>query len=240
MKASASRWSVLVLLLVTAAPLRAELDLPKYVYTTDRLAEATAEAKAKGKMLTFMLTRKDSQCGLCIGASRATIDEFGRSTVMVYVESGTGDLDRIPEAVKTALRSPESGKFIPKSTLFNPETEQVIHILPYGRGDDMDDNIKQAKRSLSATKRESMARGNPRPALPALPAGPLSRDLNRDVRTWTSTGGSTVQASIVEEQGIYCVLKTAEGEMVKIPLSRLSPEDRAYIDGLKQQRAQAP
>ena len=82
-----------------------------------------------------------------------------------------------------------------------------------------------------------------KPALSLLSAQrpePLARDENREVRTWTSKSGASLAASLLEEQSVSVVLRKEDGSIVKIPTTRLSDEDRAYIAGLKQTQTAPP
>lgn len=58
-------------------------------------------------------------------------------------------------------------------------------------------------------------------------------DSNRESRTWTSQSGSTIEASLLQEQGAHVVLKKDDGGKAKIRLSQLSDADQAYVNSLK-------
>ena len=63
----------------------------------------------------------------------------------------------------------------------------------------------------------------------------LPMDESREVRTWTAASGSTVEASLLAERGHMVILKKEDGTQVKIPKSRLSDGDLAYIAKLREQ-----
>ena len=48
-------------------------------------------------------------------------------------------------------------------------------------------------------------------------------------RTWKTTSGKELEAEYVRSSIGIVTLKTAEGKQIRMPLSRLSPEDRAYV-----------
>ena len=50
-----------------------------------------------------------------------------------------------------------------------------------------------------------------------------------EMRTWTSAGGSTMQAEFVEQRLDQVVLRNAEGKTIQIQLNRLSREDQIYV-----------
>ena len=78
----------------------------------------------------------------------------------------------------------------------------------------------------------------PRTTLPNITlSGPLAEDANRDVRTWTATSGASLVASAVRERGANLILKKEDGTFVEIRASRLSSEDRHYIEDLKKKEA---
>ena len=48
-------------------------------------------------------------------------------------------------------------------------------------------------------------------------------------RTWTSTDGRTMQASLTGVEGDTAVFRTAAGQAARVPLARLSPADQEFI-----------
>ena len=60
-----------------------------------------------------------------------------------------------------------------------------------------------------------------------------------EVRTWTSTGGNTLDAEFVEQQLDQVTLRTAEGKQLKIQMNKLSREDQIYLGGLRSARPAA-
>ncbi len=62
-------------------------------------------------------------------------------------------------------------------------------------------------------------------------AGSLFADTD-EMRTWTSSGGSTIQAKLVNHNSVSVVLEKATGEKLKIALYKLSGADRKYIQML--------
>lgn len=55
--------------------------------------------------------------------------------------------------------------------------------------------------------------------------------LARDVRTWTSASGKTIEAAFVERNNAEVVLQRSDGEKMAIRLDLLSNADRAYVGG---------
>ncbi|MEM7392375.1 MAG: hypothetical protein AAF492_08495, partial [Verrucomicrobiota bacterium] len=49
------------------------------------------------------------------------------------------------------------------------------------------------------------------------------------VRTWTSTSGKTIEASLISVQGTHVLLKTPAGQSMRIRLRGLSRDDQAYV-----------
>lgn len=50
-----------------------------------------------------------------------------------------------------------------------------------------------------------------------------------EMRTWTSAGGSTMQAEFVEQRVDQVILRNAEGQTIQIQMNRLSREDQVYV-----------
>lgn len=50
-----------------------------------------------------------------------------------------------------------------------------------------------------------------------------------EMRTWTGSGGQTVEAEYVADAGANVTLKMRNGEKKRVPISALSQDDQAYI-----------
>jgi predicted esterase len=57
--------------------------------------------------------------------------------------------------------------------------------------------------------------------------------LAADARTWTSVSGKQIEAEFVSETFGQVTLKTPQGEKIGIPLAKLCPEDREFIQARK-------
>lgn len=62
-------------------------------------------------------------------------------------------------------------------------------------------------------------------------SGPAKTKPAATSRTWTSTAGTTVEATFVEIDGDVVVLEKKEGGRLRVPLEKLSPADRTWLDG---------
>lgn len=61
----------------------------------------------------------------------------------------------------------------------------------------------------------------------------LGLALSAEARTWTSVSGKQIEAEFVSEAFGQVTLKTLQGEKIGIPLAKLSPADRDYIQSQK-------
>lgn len=82
-----------------------------------------------------------------------------------------------------------------------------------------------APQDAAAAKNGKLAR--------AAAAKPLPRDEHREIRNWTASGGATVEAAVLDEQGVYVRLRKADGAILQIAKAQLSAEDQKYIAELK-------
>jgi predicted esterase len=57
--------------------------------------------------------------------------------------------------------------------------------------------------------------------------------LSAEARTWTSISGKQIEAEFVSEAFGQVTLKTTQGEQIGIPLAKLSPADREFIQAQK-------
>ena len=210
-----------------SSPVRAEYEMPKHAYRMDKLAEARAEASAKGEPLTFIYTREKTSCGLCRSASLNAADRLKSKTVVVYANCDQDD-GALPPAVKAALSTPEAGKYVPKTVLVDAKMEKVLAVIPYALGDEQNKLIKTALRGVE----KSPAPAAPPPAARPVTAS-LARDENRNLRTWTARSGSSLEARLLEQSGPHLVLQTAEGKQMKILPAQLSDADQQYVQSLR-------
>jgi hypothetical protein len=219
----------LVATLLLAAPAWAGFEFGKQVYRMDRLDAALAEARTKGEAVTFIYTTESTTCGLCQHASLTAADQFRKQGVVVYARSAE-DFQALPALVKTALKSPEAGKFIPKTIVVNPEVSEVLAVVPYARGSEFDDKVKEARRSIRAYFKES-PRGSTvvPPSTPAPPAATTS--LPGALRVWRSASGAELEARLLRVTGYTVVLEKPDGNQVRIDLNKLSEADQQYVRG---------
>lgn len=61
----------------------------------------------------------------------------------------------------------------------------------------------------------------------------LNTQAEEELRTWTdNTGKFTFQGTYVQSRGSQVMLKREDGQLQRVPLSRLSAKDREYIASL--------
>jgi hypothetical protein len=217
---------MLAVMLMVACPAWAAFEFGKQVYRMDRLDAALAEARTKGEAVTFIYTRESSTCGLCQHASLTAADQFRKQGVVVYARSAE-DYNALPDLVKTALNSPESGKFIPKTVVVNPEVSDVIAVVPYARGNEFDDKVKDARRAIR-TYFNGKQLGTSAPS-PASPPPATATSIPGEVRIWRSTSGTELEARLLRVTGYTVVLEKPDGDQVRIDLTKLSESDQQYI-----------
>jgi hypothetical protein len=224
---------LLVLAWACLAPTAAEAFLmPKSVFRMHELDEAKAEAKEKGKAITFVYTREETTCGLCVRASLSAVDELKSKSVIVYAH--TDETAKLPAAVQQALRSPEAGGYIPKVVLVDANMDKVLAVVPYARGDRHVRLLKDAKKTIPKVEPATPAGLKPLAAPGSSLTGVvIPRDENRPQRTWVSRSGKSVLASLVEQRKDVVVLKTSEGSLLEIPAASLSDLDQAHLRSLR-------
>jgi len=54
-------------------------------------------------------------------------------------------------------------------------------------------------------------------------------------RTWKSTKGTSVEARLVKDAGATVTLQKRSGQKLQVKRTYLSPEDRKYLDEMRQQ-----
>ncbi|MFM8283382.1 MAG: SHD1 domain-containing protein [Planctomycetaceae bacterium] len=72
-------------------------------------------------------------------------------------------------------------------------------------------------------------RARPCPRTTSGEAAATTKAPAAQARTWTSTAGTTVEATVVELDGDVVVLEKTDGERLRVPLEKLSANDRQWV-----------
>jgi hypothetical protein len=107
----------------------AGFSLPPEVYRMGAYKEALERAKSINVSAVFVYSDEHTTCPLATSATLDAMQELKEKAIIIYVSRD--DWVNIPAVVKKAIVSPEAGKFIPKSIVFNPKTGRVEIIIPY-------------------------------------------------------------------------------------------------------------
>lgn len=113
--------------------------------------------------------------------------------------------------------------------MVDADISQTLAIVPYARGKEFDESLKDAK---SAISRALQGNNKPQRLLtpPGSPSPMASAAKPREFRTWRSSSGTEIKASLVRQAGGFVELQKDDGGMVKIRPMQLSAEDQAYLD----------
>jgi Na+-translocating ferredoxin:NAD+ oxidoreductase RnfG subunit len=120
---------VIPLLLLVAFAAVAEFKLPAGVYRMDELGDARNRAARMKKPIAFLLSDESSSCPVTDKISLEAVKKFRLRTVVVYAHS-KNDWNGLPETVRTAFRTSEAGKYIPKIVIIDPDFQDVLAIIP--------------------------------------------------------------------------------------------------------------
>lgn len=104
--------------------------LPLDSFSTDKLEETKAAAKENRKPIGFLLANQSTDSSAATECAVETIRAFKQKTVLVYVDSQTGDWKKLPEEIKVALSSPSAGKYIPIFVVFTSDLKKLIATIP--------------------------------------------------------------------------------------------------------------
>lgn len=189
----------------------AEFSVPRDVYEVDRLAEAVAAAKEKGKPLTLILSDPDTTCPLCANASTSAMDEVSRHSVVVLLRTGEKWNLKLSPPLVRALGTEVTGKIIPRLAVASPDLGSVWATMTY-------DEIKGGRkfRDLRGTVND-------------IATGRVSAPEADSVQRWTLTDGRFYQGTFVRLEGERLVLKIRDsGNEVDLPLTDYAPGTIAY------------
>jgi len=122
-----------ILFLVVAASIaHAGFRVPPGVYRIGSLKDAKTRAKKTKRPITFVYTDVETTCPLCVDASLDAMKSLKLRTVVVYAHA-SNDRDSLPGIVQDALKSSESGRYIPKTVIVDADIKRVIAVIPYAR-----------------------------------------------------------------------------------------------------------
>ena len=145
MKTTRIVWAVFALFLANA---EAGFRLPPTVYEVSEIETAIEKSKARNVPITFLVSDKDTTCGLCVRASEQIIDEMRISTVVVYLRSQ----NELPAGAKSAIQGVDRGQYIPYAFVFNNDLDKLIGVLRY---EEIKADSRQAFREIKKSIRES-------------------------------------------------------------------------------------
>ncbi len=231
---------VLLCVLITASDKRTPtVTLPKDIYHAKEIEQAKAEAIKRHKAITFVQTDIYTPFSGSAGASDRIFNLLKKKTVLVLAD----DWGYIPGVAQRGLSSSKAGVFIPKTAITDPYMTNLIAVIPYGDELEQMKYVNEAKRGITKALRalraaekvqkeeeESSATSsaNSSQQEPGLTNSPV-----REIRTWTSASGSTIEAFFVRQEYVHVILERKDGNQLTIPLNKLSEEDRNYIAGIK-------
>lgn len=108
----------------------AGLSLPGHVFQLEDIDEAQEEAKGWGQPIAIVYTDLDCGCSLAESATYDAFRELRSDMTLVYACS-KNEWSKLPAIVKKALKTSESGKYIPKTVIVDAQITKVLAIVPY-------------------------------------------------------------------------------------------------------------
>jgi len=237
-----------LLLAILVAGLFAGVACAASQWGTD-FEEASAESKASNRYMLLDFSGSD-WCGWCIKLEE---EVFSKKAFKAYADAnlicvlldfprGTRLKKSIQEqntrlakeygvrGYPTVLVLSPSGELVGKTgyKAGGPE-EYVEHLKSI-----IDPHREQNGIAPVAGSGQASAATSSKLSVPKQVQKTVPEDKNREARAWTSKNGTQISASLVKEMGSYAVLKKEDGTTVQIPKTRLSADDQAYIESLKQ------
>jgi len=133
-------------ILLAASTAFAGFALKSGVYSMNELDAAKSAALSGKKPIAFLYSDKNTFCSQCASASLQAMDTLTDSCVVVYIDRS--DAINLPEEMKSALRSPKEGKYIPTVVVMSYDLRKVITIVPYARGGAYKQILSEAKKKI--------------------------------------------------------------------------------------------
>ena len=123
---------VIVCSLFLATVCSAGLSLPGHVYQLEDIEEAIEEARGWSQPIAFVYTDLDCGCSLAESASYDAFRELKSDMTIVYACS-KNEWPELPAIVRTALKTSESGQYIPITVIVDAQITEVLARGPYIR-----------------------------------------------------------------------------------------------------------
>jgi hypothetical protein len=133
-------------ILMAASMVLAGFALKSGVYRMNQLDAAKSDALSGKKAVAFLYSDENTFCTQCRSASVQAMETLAGSCVVVYVDKY--DAAKLPKQVKSALRSPEAGKYIPAVVVMSYDLKKVLVIVPYTRGEAYKGLLSKAKKKI--------------------------------------------------------------------------------------------
>lgn len=140
-------FALLLFIFTFSSIVSAAFSIPGYVYNVGQLSNALSVAENSNKPITFVLSDKNTDCGLATAASKDLFQGLHNYSIVVYAEHK--DWEHLPDIVKFGLNSAESGKFIPKTVVVDSGCKNILCILPYAETAQRKQLIQQAQQLLA-------------------------------------------------------------------------------------------
>ncbi len=222
------------------------------LWETD-FAEAAESAKAGNRYLLLDFTGSD-WCGFCIKLNNEVFEKkpfkqyAEENLVCVIVDfPNQRSLKSSLKKQNDSMKAQYGVKGFPTVIVLAPGGDVVMQKVGYTSGEE-DEYLEGLKAAIAEHREKNNVPApvaiqpkRPRSVAPPTPTVALpkavARDENREMRTWTSQTGASVEASLVEEEGPYVILRKESGAQVQIARDSLSSEDQQYITSLSQEGA---
>lgn len=226
--------AAVIALFLSALTVHARMHVPSYVSSVAEIAEAVTDARDSEKAVAFLMTNTSSTCPYCIGSTKIILRDLRSRAEIVLVRSGSNeDWGKLARPVQKALVSAEAGMYIPRAVVFDPGLEHLITVIPYRKGTGQTMLVKDAKKEIAkalAAQEDEAEEAVQEPAVKPITLGPA---VDREMRSWTSSSGATVEAALYEEAGPRVILLKDDGSKLTILKQLLSKPDQSYIESLK-------
>lgn len=126
------------------------VKFPKDSFDHTTIPDAIEKATKEKKPVAYILTNKETTCGLASGASKAFLDAIGRRCAIVYLKVGANYKAALAEEVKKAT---PKDKYYPKMMILSPDHSQMLIAVSYSEySDDPRGTVRKIKKALGAYK----------------------------------------------------------------------------------------
>lgn len=126
------------------------VKFPRDSFDHTSIPAAVEKATKEKKPVAYIITNKETTCGLASGASKAFLDAIGRRCAIVYLKVGVNYTASLADEVKKAI---PKDRYYPSMMILSPDHSQTLVSVSYSEyKKDPKGTVRKIKKALGGYK----------------------------------------------------------------------------------------